>query len=81
MTPHVRRSSIDAKAKLVVALSLLTTLGTLGCRTVRVYERGHLAHPTMAAESTQGPSEEHVRSVHEGATGGSSAAGGGCGCN
>lgn len=52
-----------------------------GCRRVHVYERGHLAHPTMSPEAAQGPGEEHMRSVHEGATGGSGPAGGGCGCN
>jgi hypothetical protein len=60
---------------------LATLLALAGCRSVRVYERGHLAHPTMTAETPQGASEQHMRSVHEGATGGSGGAGGGCGCN
>jgi len=63
-------------ALVVFALGLLA-----GCRTVRVYERGHLAHPTMTADSLQSPAEEHMRSVHEGAAGGSGVSGGGCGCN
>jgi hypothetical protein len=53
-----------------------------GCVPVRAWERGALAHPTMTPDSSQGPAEEHMRSVHEGATGGTgAAAGGGCGCN
>lgn len=63
-------------AALAIAVLLLG-----GCRTVRVYERGHLTHPTMTPDTAQGPAEEHMRSVHEGSTGGSNLAGGGCGCN
>jgi len=66
-----------SRAFLVVAMSALLA----GCRHVHVYERGHLAHPTMTPEAIQGPAEEHMRSVHEGAIGGAGAAGGGCGCN
>ncbi len=53
-----------------------------GCRSVSAYERGHLAHPTMTPETPYaGVSVDHVRTVHEGATGGAGGAGGGCGCN
>ncbi len=55
---------------------------TLGCVHVAPYERGTLAHPTMSAEDPfTTPIAEHVQSVSEGATGGLSGGGGGCGCN
>jgi hypothetical protein len=64
-------------------LSLAAGLSALsaGCAPVAPYERGILAHPTMATADPTRSSEEHVRAVQEGATGGSFAAGGGCGCN
>jgi hypothetical protein len=52
-----------------------------GCTTVAPYERAKLAHPTMAAADLAGPGEEHLRAVTEGAIGGSTGAGSGCGCN
>lgn len=63
--------------------AVLTTVATLaGCTPVRPYERGVLARPTMTAAPLSGPGEEHVFSVHEGASGGTGGAGGGgCGCN
>lgn len=66
-------------SRLVACVVLAALLA--GCRATRVYERGHLAHPTMSPDTAQGPAEEHMRAVHEGAAGGSGAAGGGCGCN
>ncbi|MBX3185357.1 MAG: DUF4266 domain-containing protein [Labilithrix sp.] len=61
---------------------LLAIAALASCRTVQPWERGKLAHPTMTPDAPQGPAEEHMRSVHEGAIGGSGpAAGGGCGCN
>ncbi len=60
----------------VAALSFST-----GCTHVAPYERGALAHPTMAAAELDGPAAGHVRAVHEGATGGGSVAESGCGCN
>lgn len=52
-----------------------------GCTTVAPYERGKLAHPTMAAADLAGPGEQHLRAITEGAIGGSTGAGSGCGCN
>jgi hypothetical protein len=52
-----------------------------GCTHVRPYERGKLAHPTMTGTATNGPAEEHLYSVQEGAIGGGSTAASGCGCN
>jgi hypothetical protein len=52
-----------------------------GCEPVRPWEKQKLAHPTMTpAEITNGL-DGHVRAVSEGATGGLSGGGGGCGCN
>jgi hypothetical protein len=53
----------------------------VGCAQVAAYDRGKLAHPTMSTSDIAGAGEEHVRSVHEGASGGNLGAGGGCGCN
>ncbi len=52
-----------------------------GCTPVAPYERAKLAHPTMAASDVAGPGEEHLRAITEGAIGGSTGAGSGCGCN
>ena len=60
---------------------LLTVLIFAGCANVSAFERGALAHPSMTTADLAPPSEEHVREVHEGATGGGFSAGGGCGCN
>jgi len=55
---------------------------TWGCVHVAPYERGTLAHPTMSADDPfKTPLAEHVEDVSEGATGGLSGGGGGCGCN
>jgi uncharacterized protein DUF4266 len=56
-------------------------LPCVGCANVAAYERGTLAHPTMTGSDIAPPSEEHVRAVQEGAIGGGTSAGGGCGCN
>lgn len=67
---------------LVAAASLLALAAlVLGCTHVAPYERGNLAHPTMTTGELAGPSEAHVRGVHEGAVGGGASAESGCGCN
>jgi hypothetical protein len=67
----------------VAALALVGAglLATSGCAAVKPYERAKLAHPTMAANDLAGPGEEHLRAVTEGAIGGSTGSGSGCGCN
>jgi len=50
------------------------------CTHVAPYERARLAHPTMT-QPVQGIAADHVHAVHEGATGSSSVAESGCGCN
>jgi hypothetical protein len=62
---------------LVAVLTLLAA----GCAHVAPYEREKLAHSTMTSEDLARVSEEHVRDVQEGAIGGGSSSGGGCGCN
>ena len=59
----------------------LAALAGSGCTPVAPYERAKLAHPTMAANDTVGFGEEHLRAVTEGAIGGTTGAGSGCGCN
>ena len=64
----------------IAAAAVLST--AWGCAHVASYERGTLAHPTMSAEDPfTSPLANHVQSVSEGATGGLSGGGGGCGCN
>jgi hypothetical protein len=60
---------------------LASLLPSMACANVAAYERGNLAHPTMTSADIAPPSEEHVRAVQEGAIGGGTSAGGGCGCN
>ncbi|MBL8714769.1 MAG: DUF4266 domain-containing protein [Myxococcales bacterium] len=66
-----------------IALLACAVLGALsaGCTSVKAYQRGKLAHPTMALDEPTGVAEAHVYGVHEGATGGAGGVGGGCGCN
>jgi hypothetical protein len=72
--------SIVRTALALVAASLLAA--TTGCVHVAPYERGTLAHPTMSAEDPYTtPLAAHVQDVSEGAIGGLSGGGGGCGCN
>ena len=65
----------------LVILLVLSSAALPACARVPVYERGALAHPTMASSDLVPASEEHVRAVHEGAIGGGAGVGGGCGCN
>ena len=63
----------------VIAFALVV-LAT-GCANVASYERGVLAHPSMTSDDMSTGFEGHVRAVSEGAAGGFSGGGGGCGCN
>ncbi len=58
---------------------LLATAG--GCATVKPYQRGKLAHPTMLLSDLSRAGAAHVYAIQEGAVGGDSGAKGGCGCN
>jgi hypothetical protein len=77
MHRHLRHPQDVCTRVLLGLLALLVS----ACAPVAPWERGALAHPTMTPSDLVGPSEEHVRAVHEGAVGGGTSAGGGCGCN
>jgi Domain of unknown function (DUF4266) len=62
-------------------LGILVALTMANCVKVAPYERGTLAHPTMTTEDLSFGIDGHVRGVSEGAAGGLSGGGGGCGCN
>lgn len=64
-----------------LVLLMLAALSLTACTHVHPWERGKLAHPTMAGPNLPGPAEEHVYSVQEGAVGGGATAESGCGCN
>jgi Domain of unknown function (DUF4266) len=69
------------KRILTLTTGLALLIAASGCTHVAPYDRAKLAHPTMADADFDGPAAEHVRAVHEGATGGGSLAESGCGCN
>jgi hypothetical protein len=64
-------------------LTVLAALAaaTTACTHVAPYQRGTLAHPTMTVDDVSTSMDSHVRAVSEGASGGLSGGGGGCGCN
>ena len=62
-------------------LTFALALGATGCATVAPWERGRLAHPTMAATADDGAAADHLHAITEGAVGGRAGAGSGCGCN
>ncbi|HVU04764.1 MAG TPA: DUF4266 domain-containing protein [Polyangiaceae bacterium] len=65
----------------IFALTCTVALGSAGCANVAAYERGKLAHPTMAPGDGTSVAREHVYAVQEGTMGGSMGAASGCGCN
>jgi hypothetical protein len=82
MTIDTTTKTTSLPARLLVLIAVGGLLGALtGCTTVAPYERGKLAHPTMAAADVAGFGESHLRAISEGATGGSGGTGSGCGCN
>jgi hypothetical protein len=72
-------------ARIVASGLLLFGLSWLsgGCATVRPEQRAVLADPVMQFESEPGEeaARQHVLENREGALGGTSIKGGGCGCN
>ncbi|MEO8181485.1 MAG: DUF4266 domain-containing protein [Deltaproteobacteria bacterium] len=56
-------------------------VASAGCASIKPYERGKLAHPTMLLGDLSRAGPAHVYAIHEGAVGGDSGAKGGCGCN
>ncbi len=73
-----RRIVRSAALRFLLGASLATIAG---CVPVAPYERGVLAHPTMTVDDMASGMDKHVRAVSEGASGGLSGGGGGCGCN
>jgi hypothetical protein len=69
------------KTTILISFALVLGLASMACATVAPYERGTLAHPTMTPEDVAIGLDAHVRAVSEGAAGGLSGGGGGCGCN
>lgn len=63
--------------------SALAAAGASGCATVRPEQRAALADPSMQFEAEGGEDEalQHALENREGAWGGGSVKGGGCGCN
>lgn len=61
----------------------LALLMCSGCAHVKPYQREYLSKPSMnpADENMEAAFQAHLRESREGASAGSSAAGGGCGCN
>ena len=81
-TTAVETSLRRLASRLIVLVVMAVGLSAAtGCGTVAPYERGKLAHPTMAAADMTGFGESHLRAINEGATGGSGGTGSGCGCN
>jgi uncharacterized protein DUF4266 len=66
--------------RLVLAAALLFLAG---CAPVAPYQRGHLARPDMAFESSTGIAKamEKTFPAKEAASGAGAVGGGGCGCN
>jgi Domain of unknown function (DUF4266) len=76
---HAERFHIIVRG--LAAITVLAGLALPGCAHVPAYDRELLAHSTMTTSDLARPSEEHVRTVQEGAVGGAVGTGGGCGCN
>ncbi len=75
----------NAGRSLLVAAVITMGATLAGCTTVKPWERGVLAHPSMDPEDgARACSEDflgHTFDVREAAVGGLGRAGGGCGCN
>ncbi len=70
----------------IFVISMLGLLAlTAGCAEVKPWQRGTLAKPSMdpknAGRATKEEFVSHMFDTREGSTGGTEAAGGGCGCN
>jgi hypothetical protein len=69
--------------ELILGCLVLSALSTSACATVRPEQRAILADPTMQFDS-DAPDQallDHALENREGAFGGGSVKGGGCGCN
>ena len=71
------------RKSIAVAGVLALRIGLMGCETVQPWQKGNLAKEDMAfdPDPLQTRFAEHTYHSKEGATGGTSVGGGGCGCN
>jgi Domain of unknown function (DUF4266) len=71
------------RKSIAVAGVLALCVGLMGCETVQPWQKGNLAKEDMAfdPDPLQTRFAEHTYHSKEGATGGTSVGGGGCGCN
>jgi len=70
------------RRRTIAVVVLVASLGLGGCAAVQPWQRGRLAHPCMQLTPRLGDwYAVHVAQVREGAAGGETQAGGGCGCN
>ena len=83
--PHLPRAPALARLArgLGVGVTLGVAFGASACATVRPEQRQLLADPVMQFKAGERDQEakEHVLEYREGAVGGGSVKGGGCGCN
>ena len=71
------------KRLVAIASALVVSLALVGCETVQPWQKGNLAKSEMALDSDplQTRFLDHTYHSKEGASGGMSVGGGGCGCN
>jgi hypothetical protein len=76
-------SSSKRRGSWLIATLALLALSLGACATVRPQDKEHLAEPSMAFSSggATATHEQHVLDNREGASGGGTTRGGGCGCN
>ncbi len=67
--------------RVLLVACLAVALVCEGCAELPAYQRGKLAHPTMARGDAESLARAHVESLQEGAIGGTPGASSGCGCN
>lgn len=69
--------------RLLLLLVAVLTAGCTSIEPVQPWEKGRLARPEMSfdADRLESRYSEHVYTSREGASGGTSVGGGGCGCN
>jgi hypothetical protein len=68
-------------ALVVISVGLTAATGCTHVRTESFARLPRWTHPTMARTDMTSSAEAHIRSVNEGAAGGSGGTQSGCGCN